>query len=183
MQVPADQRRAHRVVIRDRAVSLRSGTGRPQPRRPAHLGLRDIPRQPRRLPGQRPTHRTTGRGSPRLRLRPLPRRPHRLAHTPDELTRCSTSRSKLRTGLHVVDLRTARCRMEFSDSGAVVYMLRRVPTDHHSGRSSAGSGRVDEVERLHDRRGQTWFTAGRQHADPAYQCRLRDRPDVVGADG
>ena len=28
-------------------------------------------------------------------------------------------------GLEVVDLRTARCRMEFSDVGAVVYILRK----------------------------------------------------------
>jgi SAM-dependent methyltransferase len=30
-------------------------------------------------------------------------------------------------GLEIVDLRTARCRMEFFDIGAVVYILRKVP--------------------------------------------------------
>jgi len=49
-----------------------------------HLGVRDLPRQPRRLPGQLPAQRTAIRNprrSPRLRLRPLPRRPHRMDHT------------------------------------------------------------------------------------------------------
>ena len=58
------------------------------------LGLRDPPRQPRRLrrcpPAQRVPRRHPRR-SPRLRLRPLPQRPHRLDPTPDELTGVTTS--------------------------------------------------------------------------------------------
>lgn len=45
------------------------------------VGLCDLPRQPRRLPGQPPAHRSARRHpprSPRLRLRALPQRPHRL---------------------------------------------------------------------------------------------------------
>ena len=61
------------------------------------LGLRDLPRQPRRLPRQRPTHRThrrKPRRSPRLRLLPLPQRPHRLGArtSTEELAGRTTSR-------------------------------------------------------------------------------------------
>ena len=57
------------------------------------LGLRDLPRQPRRLRRLLPAQRLPSRHprrSPRLRLRPLPQRPHRLAPTPDELTGATT---------------------------------------------------------------------------------------------
>ena len=49
------------------------------------LGLRDLPRQPRRLRRLLPAHRLHGRHRrrrPRHRLRPLPRRPHRLDLNP-----------------------------------------------------------------------------------------------------
>src|SRR4051794_34826487 len=54
------------------------------------LGLRHLPRQPRRLRRQRPAHRLTHRhrrGGPRLRLRPLPQRPHRLDARPPTFQR------------------------------------------------------------------------------------------------
>ena len=62
----------------------------------SQLGLRDLPRQPRRLRQVRPAHRLPVRhpaGDPRLRLRPLPRRHHSLDSpaTPDELTGATTS--------------------------------------------------------------------------------------------
>jgi hypothetical protein len=62
------------------------------------LGLRHLPRQPRRLREIRPAQRLPGRhpaGSPRLRLRPLPRRHYGLARpaTPDELTGATTRRA------------------------------------------------------------------------------------------
>lgn len=53
------------------------------------LGLRDIPRQPRRLRRQLLPHRQHGRHPERSlghRLRPSTRRPHRLGDTLDELT-------------------------------------------------------------------------------------------------
>ena len=53
-------------------------------------------------------------------------------------------------GLEVVDLRTARCRMEFFDIGAVVYILRKcvwwVP-DFDVGRYEAVLHRIDETIR------------------------------------
>ena len=58
-----------------------------------HVGLRDLPGQPRRLPGLLPAHRHDGRHRrrrPRHRLRPLPQRPHRLDLTPDELPETPT---------------------------------------------------------------------------------------------
>ena len=58
------------------------------------VGLRDPPRQPRRLRGRHPPQRIPRRHprrSPRLRLRSLPQRPHRLDLTPDELTGVTTS--------------------------------------------------------------------------------------------
>jgi SAM-dependent methyltransferase len=51
-------------------------------------------------------------------LGPLPR--ERLARDPEE--EAAGARA---AGLRVVDLRTARCRMEFFDIGAVVYILRK----------------------------------------------------------
>jgi hypothetical protein len=57
------------------------------------LGLRDLPRQPRRLPridlSHRPTRRHLRR-RPRRRLRPLPGRPQRLDLTPAGLTNGTT---------------------------------------------------------------------------------------------
>lgn len=53
--------------------------------RPAHLGLRPLPHQPRQVRGQLPAHRTAlrlTRRRPGLRLRLLPRRPHALINTP-----------------------------------------------------------------------------------------------------
>lgn len=47
-----------------------------------HLGIRDLPGQPRRLRAISPAQRLASRhpaGRPRLSLRPLPRRPHRMA--------------------------------------------------------------------------------------------------------
>ena len=62
------------------------------------LGIRDLPRQPRRLPRHHPAQRHTcrqPRTSPRLRLRALPRRPQRLDRDShryiDELTTRTTS--------------------------------------------------------------------------------------------
>lgn len=51
-------------------------------------------------------------------LGPLPR--ERLDRDPE--SEAATARS---VGLQIVDLRTARCRMEFFDIGAVVYVLRK----------------------------------------------------------
>jgi hypothetical protein len=50
-------------------------------------------------------------------LGPLPR--EHLARDPDEAAAAQAA------GLHVVDVRMARCRMEFFDIGAVVYILRK----------------------------------------------------------
>jgi hypothetical protein len=51
-------------------------------------------------------------------LGPLSR--ERLSRDPDQEAEAARS-----AGLQVVDLRTARCRMEFFDIGAVVYILRK----------------------------------------------------------
>jgi hypothetical protein len=51
-------------------------------------------------------------------LGPQPR--EQLARDPDREAAAARS-----VGLHIVDLRTARCRMEFFDIGAVVYILRK----------------------------------------------------------
>lgn len=51
-------------------------------------------------------------------LGPLPR--ERLAREPEDEAAAAQS-----AGLQILDLRTARCRMEFSDIGAVIYLLRK----------------------------------------------------------
>lgn len=49
-----------------------------------------------------------------------PRPPHRDGRDPEHEAAAARS-----AGLQIVDLRTARCRMEFFDIGAVVYILRK----------------------------------------------------------
>ena len=70
-------------------------------------------------------------------LGPLPR--ERLDRDPDQEAAAARS-----AGLQIVDVRTARCRMEFFDIGAVVYILRKcvwwLPT-RAAARSSAGTVR------------------------------------------
>ena len=51
-------------------------------------------------------------------LGPLPR--ERRARDPEQEAAAARS-----AGLEIIDLRTARCRMEFFDIGAVVYILRK----------------------------------------------------------